>query len=146
MATAEPVYRRDNAGSFPATSGSLACVVSGLPERNLDDIANGYRQTLRAASPDSQHNNRRTRKPRASENDAPGRAESRNVPLPNSKHHPDALNVSAFADVDVSAFVEIPGQHLLTYPRRDPEEAIRILGECRHPHLNTLTQNERPPA
>jgi hypothetical protein len=32
------------------------------------------------------------------------------------------LNVSAFADINVSAFVEIAGQHLLTLSRRISRE------------------------
>lgn len=127
MARTKSVYRRYAAGSEPTTSGDLADAVPGLPERRCDDIANGYCQTLRAATPDSQHNNRRTGETRFSPNDAPGRAESRNVPLPNSEYRSDGLNVSAFADVNVSAFVEIPGQHLLTYPRRIQNDAICIL-------------------
>lgn len=146
MARIEPVYRHHDAGSDTATSGSLACVVSGLPERNLDDIADRYCHTLRTATPDSQHNNRRTGETRFNPNHTPGRVESRNVPLPDSKHHSRWLNMSAFADVNVSAFVEIPGQHLLTYPRRDPEEAIRILTNTANPILNTLNQNRTPPA
>ena len=142
MARIESVYRHHNEGSFTATSGSLACVVSGLSERNLDDIANGHRQTLRTATPDGQHNNRRTGDARFNSNDTPRRVESGNVSLPNSKHHSDGLNVSAAADIVVSAADEIPGQLQLTYPRRIPRRGYSSFFGL--PFLSTPTRNERP--
>lgn len=133
MARTEPFYRRDNERFESAAVGRLVDPVSRRTERDCGDIANGHCQTFTTTAADGQHDYRRTRKTGTYPDDASRRAESGNVQVSSSEHHSTRLNVSANADIVVSANDRFTGQQMLTYPRRDPEEAIRILGECRYP-------------
>jgi hypothetical protein len=145
MERIEPVYRYQSAVPESPTAGCLADPVSGRPERNCHDITNRHCETFRTSAADGQHDNRRTRTAETDSDIAPGRTESGNVPVSGSEHHSAGLNVSAFADINVSANDRFNGQQLLTYPRRDPEEGSLNFGSAvtpfslPYPELNAPT-------
>ena len=127
MAPSEPVYRHYNAGSETATSGGLVDAVPGFPERRGFCLSGLHCRTMRTATPNGQHSNRRTRSPRIGEHDSyrgsrPGRLE-----VSGSPHDSKGQIVSAFADIVVSAFVDFPGQHLLTLSIKDIQKRIFLI-------------------
>ena len=81
-----------------------------------------HRNALWSATADGQHDDWRTRNARFGGDDSPGWHQSGIVPIPGFRGHQHGLNVLAFADINVSAFVEIAGQHLLTLSRRISRE------------------------
>ena len=119
MERTEPVYRRDTERTFPATSGRLALPVSRLPERGGVSLSSLHRRTLRIETPNGQHNDCRTRSPRTGDHNSYRGSRPGRLKVSGSSHDSEGQIVSAFPDIVVSAFVEIPGQHLLTLSRKD---------------------------
>ena len=142
MERSESVYRHQPEGIESAANCCLADSVQGCTERSGDDITNGHRQTFRIAAANGQYNHWRTRSPRIDPDNAPGRAQSGNVKVSNSKHRQTGLNVSGNADTNVSANDLFNGQQLLTYPIRIPEEAIPHSSD--YPFCLSLPRTERP--
>ena len=134
MERTESVYRRDNEGPFPATSGSLVDVVSGFPERRCVSVPSLHRRTLRTATPNGQHSNCRTRSPRTGDHNSHRGRWAGRFKVSGSPHVPKGQLVSAFAHIVVSAFIDFPGQHLLTLSRKDIQKSDSLFYELRnHP-------------
>ncbi len=133
MERTEPVYRHQSERFESAANGSLADSISRRSEGNCGHISNRHCQTFGTATPNGLHNNWRTREAGTDSNDSPGRTESGNVQVSDSEHHSTGLNVSAIADINVSANDRFIGQQLLTYPRRDPEECSLNFGSAETP-------------
>jgi hypothetical protein len=119
MERSESVYRRDHERTFPATSGGLALPVSRLQKRGGVSLSGLHCRTMRTETTNGQHNHFRTRIPRNGDHDSRRGSRSGSLEVSGSKHDSAGEIVSAFADIVVSAFVEIPGQHLLTLSRKD---------------------------
>jgi hypothetical protein len=133
MERIESVYRRDDERTFPATSGGLADTFPGFSERRGFSLSGLHCRTLRTETPNSQHNDFRTRSPRNGDHDSRRGSGPGSVEVSGSTHGSAAEVVSAFADIVVSAFVEIPGQHLLTLSRKDIQKGDSLFfGTAEH--------------
>ena len=96
--------------------------VPGFSQRDGNGRTVLHRNTLWSETADSEYDNRGARGTRFGGDDSSGGSESGVESIPGFGGHQQGLNVSAFADINVSAFVEIAGQHLLTLSRRISRE------------------------
>lgn len=142
MATAERVYRRDNAGSFTTTGGSLADTVPGFPEWRGFGLSELHRRSLRVATTDGQFGNFGTRSPRAGDDNSYRWRWTWRFQIPGSEHGSTRQVVSAAADIVVSAADEIPGQLQLTLSTKDIQKSVSLFCGTTLPDI--LTRTERP--
>ena len=144
MARIERVYRRDDAGSFTATSDSMADIVSRFPERGGVSLSELHRRTLRVATADGQFCNCRTRSYRAGDHNSHRGRWAWRFQIPGSKHGSTRQVVSAAADIVVSAADGFPGQLQLTLSIKDIQKSVSLFCGTTLPDI--LTQNRTPHA
>lgn len=141
MARIEPVYRRDHQGTFPATSGGLADPVPRLSKRDRVRVSGLHRPTMRTETPNGQHGNQRTRSPRTGDHNSHRGRWAGRFKVSGSPHDPKGQLVSAFADIVVSAFIDFPGQHLLTLSRKDIQNSDSLFFGTAEPLSECPIQN-----
>ena len=112
--------------------------VSGFSQRDSNGRTIVHRNALWSGETDGQHDNRRTRSTRSGCHDSPGWHQPGSVQIPGLCGHQHGLNVSAFADINVSAFDAIAGQQGLTLSRRISRErniTLTFWADGRYPVL-----------